>query len=329
MFIAGIGISLLLKLFKIGNDHTHHPILDYLITILITFFIWEGNLRLDFLLDKIFPWQKNATKRALIQLFVTITFSAIGIFLSMIAFDKLVCPLPPSTRDDFMTISIILGVLISIMIVAILVGIQFFNNWKKSMLEAEQYKNESLQAQLQNLKSQINPHFLFNNMSVLSSLVYKDQDKAVEFINQLSKVYRYLLDSKDSELVTVEEEMAFIKSYIYLLKIRFDSNIVFSINVGEDSLKKLVPPMSIQILLENTIKHNEVSSEQPLTVIIHSTTNALSVSNNLQLRSNKEVSLKNGLNNIRERYKYFTEQSIEIDNDTKSFTVKIPLLQAS
>jgi two-component system, LytTR family, sensor kinase len=329
MFLAGIGITLLLKVFKIGNDHPHPEIFDYLITILITFLIWEGNLRIDCYLEKLFPWKHNAPKRALIQLIIVIIFSALGIYLSMLVFDKFVCALPSNTRDGFMTISVVLGVLISIMIVAIQISAQFFANWKQSLLEIEKYKNESLQAQLQNLKSQINPHFLFNNMSVLSSLVYKDQDKAVEFINQLSKVYRYLLDSKDSELVTLDEEMAFIKSYIYLLKIRFDSNIQFTITVGNDTLNKLIPPMSIQILVENTIKHNEVSSEQPLSVIIHANADELSVSNNLQLRTNREESLKTGLKNIKERYKYFTEKSVEIIDDAGAFTVKLPLLQTS
>ncbi len=327
MVILGCGITLLLQSLNIGNDHTHNIFFDFAITISITMVIWEGNLIIDKQFDKILPWQNKPLKRAIIHLITIIIFSAVGIYLSMLTFDRFVCSLPAATKDSFMLIATVLGVLISIIVLSIQIGFQFFHNWKKSLVEVEKYKTESLQAQLQNLKSQINPHFLFNNMSVLSSLVYKDQDKAVEFINQLSKVYRYLLDSKDSELVTVEEEMTFIKSYTYLLKIRFDTNIYFKINVDESSLKKMIPPMSIQVLVENTIKHNEVSSEQPLTVFIQTEDDKLSVMNNLQLRKNHEVSLKTGLKNIKDRYTYFTEKTVDVINDSMTFTVKIPLLQ--
>jgi two-component system, LytTR family, sensor kinase len=327
MVILGCGISMLLQFLNIGKDHTHSIFFDFAITISITIVIWEGNLIIDKQFDKFLPWQIKPLKRAIIHLITIIIFSAVGIYLSMLTFDTLVCSLPAATKDSFMLIATVLGVLISIIILSIQIGFQFFHNWKKSLVEVEKYKTESLQAQLQNLKSQINPHFLFNNMSVLSSLVYKDQDKAVEFINQLSKVYRYLLDSKDAELVTVEEEMAFIKSYTYLLKIRFDTNIHFKVNVDEASLKKMIPPMSIQVLVENTIKHNEVSGEQPLTVFIQTEEDKLSVINNLQLRKNHEVSLKTGLKNIKDRYSYFTEKSVDVINDSLTFTVKIPLLQ--
>jgi two-component system, LytTR family, sensor kinase len=327
MVLVGSIVSILLQFMSFGKDHPHNIYLDFAISIAITILIWEGNLIINKQFDKVLPWQKQPLKRAIIHLITTIVFSAGGIYLSMITFSTFICPLPAATKDGFMLTAIVLGVLISIIVLSIQIGFQFFNNWKKSLIEVEKYKTESLQAQLQNLKSQINPHFLFNNMSVLSSLVYKDQDKAVEFINQLSKVYRYLLDSKDAELVTVEEEMAFIKSYTYLLKIRFDTNIHFKVNVDEQSLKKMIPPMSIQVLVENTIKHNEVSSEQPLTVFIQTEDDKLSVINNIQLRKNHEISLKTGLKNIKDRYTYFTEKSVDVINDSLTFTVKIPLLQ--
>jgi len=165
-------------------------------------------------------------------------------------------------------------------------------------------------------------------MSVLSSLVYKDQDKAVDFINQLSKVYRYLLDNKDRELVTLEDELAFIRSYTYLLQIRFDTNIKFAIEVENNALQKLLPPMAIQILVENAIKHNEISEELPLSIVIKNTGDVLEVSNNLQLRINSEPSSKTGLQNIKDRYSYFTDKPVEIIESTHSFVVKIPLLHS-
>jgi two-component system, LytTR family, sensor kinase len=165
-------------------------------------------------------------------------------------------------------------------------------------------------------------------MSVLSSLVYKDQDKAVDFINQLSKVYRYLLDNKDRELVTLEDELTFIRSYTYLLQIRFDTNIKFDIQVENNALQKLVPPMAIQILVENAIKHNEISEELPLSVIIKNNGDVLEVINNLQLRTNTEPSSKMGLKNIKDRYHYFTDKPVEVLESEQMFVVKIPLIQS-
>ena len=328
MIIAGIVISFLLDFIAGGKPHTHNRFFDFFTSVLITFAVWEGNLRIDHWMNLKFPWVTKPGRRILVHLPVIVIYSASIIYIAMLGFNKYVCDFPEATKDVFMLTAVIIGVMVSLIILPIEIGTQFFGYWKNSLIEVEKYKTESLQAQLQNLKSQINPHFLFNNMSVLSSLVYKDQDKAVDFINQLSKVYRYLLDNKDRELVTLEDELAFIRSYTYLLQIRFDTNIKFEINVDTNTLQKLLPPMAIQILVENAIKHNEISEEQPLTVSVKSLGDVLEVNNNLQLRTNVESSSKTGLKNIIDRYSYFTDKSIEIIEKNNSFIVKIPLLHS-
>lgn len=328
MIIVGILISFLLDYLMKSGAPVHNKFYDFLASIIITAFVWEGNLRIDHWMNFKFPWVKKPIKRILIHLPISLVYSAFIIYISMLSFNKFVCVLPAETKDAFMIIAIIIGVMVSIILLAIEIGIQFFHQWKTSLIEVEKYKTESAQAQLQNLKNQINPHFLFNNMSVLSSLVYKDQDKAVDFINQLSKVYRYLLDNKDSELVTLEDELKFIRSYTYLLQIRFDTSIKFIIDIEEIALKKLLPPMALQILVENAIKHNEISSEFPLTVEIKTNENTMEVKNNLQLRLDNEESSKTGLKNIRDRYHYFTTTQIEIIKDSNSYTVIIPLLNS-
>jgi len=183
-----------------------------------------------------------------------------------------------------------------------------------------------MQSELRFLKSQINPHFLFNNLSVLSSLVQNDQDKAVDFIQQLSKVYRYLLDNKSKELSRLEEELTFIDSYMYLLKIRFDPNIRFDMNIEKEQLQRLVPPMSLQMLIENAIKHNEISSEFPLTITVTAKDEHLEVRNNFQPRLHKEPGTNSGLKNISDRYQYFTDSTMEVIQNEKEFIVRIPLL---
>ncbi|MBA3681535.1 MAG: sensor histidine kinase [Bacteroidetes bacterium] len=268
MIIAGIIISKLLDTIIAGVHPEHNQLIDFCISIGITILVWEGNLRIDSLMNKKFPWEKSPGKRILVHLPVSVIFSAFVIHMSMLAFNKFVCPMPEETKSAFMITAIILGVLISIIILSVEIGTQFFGNWKRSLLEIEKYKTENLQAQLQNLKDQLNPHFLFNNLSVLSSLVYIDQDKAVGFINQLSKVYRYLLDNRNCELVTLDSELTFIQSYTYLIQIRFDKNISFDIDIPKDKMHLMLPPLSLQMLIENAIKHNEISNELPLKVSV-------------------------------------------------------------
>ncbi|HXC03492.1 MAG TPA: histidine kinase, partial [Bacteroidia bacterium] len=169
-------------------------------------------------------------------------------------------------------------------------------------------------------------HFLFNNMSVLSSLIYQDQDKAVRFVNQLSKVYRYLLDNRNNELVCLETELSFIKSYLFLLQIRFDKSLVFDLNIPPETHILRLPPLSLQMLIENAIKHNEISEDIPLCIRIRVAGDKLEVSNPIRLRMQSEESSNTGLKNIRERYQYFTNQEVEIEQHDQVFTVRIPLL---
>ncbi len=328
MIILGIIISFLLDFLVEHDDHGHHKIFDFLISVLITIIVWEGNLRIDTLMNLKFPWEKGPGKRILFHLPISMLFSAFAIYLSMLAFDKFVCALPNEAKDAFMGTAIVMGVLVTFIVLTIEISTLFFGNWKRSLIEIEKYKAENLQAQLQNLKDQLNPHFLFNNLSVLSSLVYIDQDKAVGFINQLSKVYRYLLDNRNCELVTLDSELTFIQSYTYLIQIRFDKNISFDIDIPKEKRHLMLPPLSLQMLVENAIKHNEISNELPLKITVKMNEEMVEVSNNLQLRTTTEVSSKTGLQNIKDRYKFFTEKEVEVIQNTNSFIVKIPLLSA-
>lgn len=328
MVIGGIIISLILDTINIAGANIHNHFFDILISIVITFLVWEGNLRIDHFLNKQFPWEKKPGKRILVHLPASVIYSTTVIYLSMLAFNKYACVLPTETKDKFMVTAIVIGILVTIIILSIEIGAQFFTNWKRSLVEIEKYKTENLQAQLQNLKNQLNPHFLFNNLSVLSSLVYIDQDKAVDFINQLSKVYRYLLDNRDTELVSLDTELNFINAYTYLIKIRFDKNIIFNITAPNDKKSLLLPPLSLQMLIENAIKHNEISEELPLAVEISVNDDKLQVTNNLQLRITNEVSSKTGIQNIKDRYKFFTDEEVEVFQTDKLFYVKLPLLKA-
>jgi hypothetical protein len=327
MAIAGVAISFLLQ-FLIPNKEGH-LMMSIITSVLITMLVWEGNLWIDYWLERQFSWSQKPGKRIMAQLPISMLFSSLAIYASMRFFDNYVCTIPNSHKtNSFFVTSIVVGMLVTLIILSMEVSVLFFGNWKKSLVEVEKYKAESLQAQLKNLKDQVNPHFLFNNLSVLSSLVYINQDKAVDFINQLSKVYRYVLDNKDNELVTLETEIAFIRSYAYLFQIRFDKNIEFHFDISENCYRLLIPPMALQILVENAIKHNEISSEKPLKVCVVAFEDELVVKNNFQLRSNPEPGSNTGLKNICDRYKHFTDRTIQVTQTAEAFEVKIPLLKS-
>jgi sensor histidine kinase YesM len=328
MLVLGVLITLALNVFIPGKARQILHFYDFFISIFITVLVWEGNLRIDHWLNKKYPWITFPARRIVVHLLMSVGYSAISIFFAASIFNYFSNEMPFSGSDFVRVTLIILGVLVmmSILLLSIEISTQFFRHWKNSLVEIEKYRAESLQAQLQNLKNQINPHFLFNNMSVLSSLVYKDQDKAVEFINQLSKVYRYLLDNQSSELVTVEQELAFIRSYTFLLHIRFDSNLIIDTTVKKEYLTRLIPPMALQILIENAIKHNETSSEHPLTITIVSEDEKLVITNNLRARPLHEPGSQTGLQNIKARYSFFTQTPVEVIQDMETFIVKIPLI---
>jgi LytS/YehU family sensor histidine kinase len=209
------------------------------------------------------------------------------------------------------------------------IGLTLFNNWKKSLLEAKEYKLQTTAAQLKNLKSQLNPHFLFNNLSVLTSLVYTDQDKAAAFISELADVYRYLLKQELAELVTLNEECRFLNHYMYLLQMRFGQNLSFKINIENAYQDYLLPPLCLQVLVENTIQHNEASQDKPLTVSIFTDGPCLVIENTIQPRSDNYKSTKLGLTNISARYGFFTDKPLKVSNHTTTFRVELPLLKTS
>lgn len=327
MISAGIIIAFLLKLIiPFPNNSSLYVLMGIFESVLITVTIWEGNLHIDTAIDKRIPWEKKPMKRIVIQLPITYLYNGIVLYGIMWLFNEYFCEIPLINKNQFFTIVMTIASLVSITVLSIETGAQFFRKWKKSLIEVEKYKMESAQAKLENLKNQINPHFLFNNMSVLSSLVYKDPDKAVDFIQQLSKVYRYMLDNRDCELVRLKDEMTFISSYAYLLHIRYSPNLEIKINLPEDQLNKMIPPLSLQLLLENAIKHNEISSQLPLTISLAVSEDYLVISNNKNPKLTTEPSCKTGLKNIQSRYQFFTEKEIHIAAEADTFTVKIPIL---
>ena len=200
--------------------------------------------------------------------------------------------------------------------------------WRKSALEAEILRNEKLASQYQSLKDQLNPHFLFNSLNVLSSLVYENADKSAAFIQKLSRIYRYVLEAQKEELIELEKEESFARNYLELQKIRFEESLQFSISIGNQN--GFIPPLSLQLLLENAIKHNIVSQSEPLFIHIYRKDDDLWISNTFQPKSSQtEPSTGIGLNNIKMRYQLLSERNMEVIQTEDEFLVKLPILQLS
>lgn len=201
---------------------------------------------------------------------------------------------------------------------------------QKIMVENQQLKTENLKNQYETLKNQLNPHMLFNSLNTLYALVRENPDKAQDYISQLSKVMRYTL-KQDSDIerstISLQEELNFINSYIYLLKMRFEDNISFVFNIDNSLLMKKIPRMAIQLLVENAVKHNEISNRNPLHITIRTIDDeTLEVANNLQPRRGATTSTGIGLNNLRKRYQLLFNKDIEIqEKENNIFSVKIPL----
>ena len=208
-------------------------------------------------------------------------------------------------------------------------SIYYIHNWKIAFAESERMKKINLNTQYQILKDQIKPHFLFNSLNTLAALIQMDQDKAEEFVEEMSCVYRYLLSKKEIDLAPVKEEIDFLKSYIIMLKTRFAESLQIEMEFKYCIEHLFIPPFVLQLLIENAVKHNTVSKENPLLVSIKmDDKNNLIVTNNIQIKSSPEPSEKTGLMNLISRYKLLNkEEDLLILNDQKQFQVILPLLK--
>jgi hypothetical protein len=202
----------------------------------------------------------------------------------------------------------------------------FYNRYQQNRIKEQKVIAGTASAKFDALKNQLDPHFLFNSLNVLSSLIEENPVNAQKFTTSLSKVYRYVLEQKSKELVTVNEELKFAKTYMLLLKMRFEDSIVFTMPETAQNPESKVVPLSLQLLLENAVKHNMVTSSKPLHIKIYESNGNLVVENNLQPKQIVKKSTGVGLNNIKQRYKLLTSKTIHINQQASTFAVSIPML---
>ena len=327
--LAGIlGLALLITLFFFSSydKSLEHFLMSYLWAVVICATQWLGNSYIYGLLDKKYSWKDHLLKRAIYGSLAIIAYSATAYVLVQMIMYKLIEGALPENIVLWGLRSSYFAILISFIVSLIFVAVAFFQNWKQSLLEAERFKAEMLTYKYESLQNQINPHFLFNSFNVLSDLVYMDQKKAVDFISQLSQLFRYVLDARDSELVSIREEVEFIEAYAYLLHTRFEDKLKINLEF-EAREKELIVPMTLQLLIENCVKHNEISESHPLTIRIFRSGDSLRVENKLQPKALAPETKQTGLSNIRQQYKYFTDKEVSIQSSEHLFAVEVPILK--
>lgn len=287
---------------------------------------WAGPIFINIFLDKHIPWLDRPVTRTILEILSLLAWS-VGSFITVqfIMYYLVFTQLPPVAWESISN-SVIYTLLISLFISLVFTVVGFFRAWRESVLNEAELKSEMMSYKYNSLRNQINPHFLFNSFNVLSELVYDDQALAVKFIREMSDLFRYVLDSRDKELVRLSEEVGFMNSYTYLLKTRFGDKLMIK-NELELSDEVYVVPMTLQLLVENAVKHNEVSEKYPLTVIIRQNGGYIEVENERKPKQAGEASKKTGLKNISQQYAFFTDRETEVISGENSFLVRIPLIK--
>jgi len=279
-------------------------------------------------LEKKFNWQEHSKSRLIIGALGSVILTMIG--LAILRFVTLVIisgnPIERFINDENAASYYTFGLVITLIVSLVFHSIFFYKALTEKKVKEQQIVAKTETAKYESLKSQIDPHFLFNSLNVLTSLIGENPKLAEKFTTKLSKVYRYVLEQKNKDLIELDEELAFAKTYMELLKMRFENAVTFEIPEKSSDSEFKILPLSLQLLLENTIKHNVVSEENPLKVTITEENGYLVVSNNFNPKSIMENGTKIGLKNIIDRYHLITLKKVVVEKTTENFIVKLPLL---
>lgn len=299
---------------------THNGV-EFLITYIVAVLMFTLNF---FILKPVDPHRKLKLWNILLAIGLTvISVYVLNHYLYSIKNIIDTEPRPRGHRDEFDYTNFFVSALVvgCVLIIRLIYQKQIIN------LENETLRREALQSQFESLKNQLSPHFLFNSLTALKTLIREAPETAQNYVNNLSRALRYTLQSNEKQLVTLKEEMAFMDSYIYLIKLRFDTNLSVSISINEKYSSYRLPPLTIQTLIENAIKHNEISKEKPLNINIMTTDNErLAVWNNIQEKITEEEGTGIGLTNLSKQFQLLIGKDISISNQNNQFRVEVPLI---
>jgi len=328
-FIIGCSILVIGNLLSGGFDYNsvNDFLIDFVFYQLYSFVLGYSNMYYFDYLERL-KWQKeDRIKRIVIGIVGSIIITLIGLFLLRVftamtvngkSFTEFI------THEKFKYYQF--GLWITLTIVVIFHFVYFYNRYQQNKIKEQKVIAGTASAKFDALKNQLDPHFLFNSLNVLTSLIEENPENAQKFTTSLSKVYRYVLEQKSKELVTVDEELEFAKTYMSLLKMRFEDSIIFEIPDHATNPESKVVPLSLQLLLENAVKHNMVTTSKPLHIRIYEDNGNLVVENNLQPKQIVKKSSGVGLENIKQRYHLLSNKNVYINQQANSFSVAIPML---
>lgn len=295
--------------------------------LVVTSVLWEVNRQWVLCARKWYPGFSNTRQRIMVQLvlfFITTLGLELG-FIYLLNFLQIWTG-SPMLEDSYY--HIVVGLTFTLLVGLVYEIIYFLQQWQLLRLEAEHLKQKYLQTQLDSLKSQVNPHFLFNSLNTLSSLIHEDKKKAGVFVDDLAQVYRYLLQSNEKELVPLREELTFLKAYFFLHKVRFGEGIQLEVIIHDAFLEDQLPPLTMQLLLENAVRHNVVNPASPLCIKVYiSTDDHLVVMNNLNRKKQSVVSKQTGLSNLSTKYRLLNQHHLMIRETKDTFEVRLPLIK--
>lgn len=298
-------------------------VLLFLITTTIIVLVWTFFANINQQLDKFIPFDKNPALRILIQTLLGVTL-IVGIRLIGGVFieENLHYNIGKIER----TIMFIADIFMALTVNLAVISNYIIKRWKESLTRNELLEKEKTLLQYHHLKNQVNPHFLFNSFSSLQGLIRTDQSLAAKYVGHLAKVYRYVMQHQENELVSLQTEITFLKDYQEILHIRYENALQIKLNILPEDLDKKVVNVTLQMLIDNAIKHNEIHPEKPLIIEITSTGKKLIIQNNIQLRNSLDESNSQGLKQLGKLYSYLSEEPMFAEQDQGVFIVSLPLI---
>ena len=276
-------------------------------------------------MNRHFPWKERAPERVLLQLSLTVLVAfTVSTVITLTA--HFLSPYK-EPLDKVLTYNALIFAVANIILMATLEGMLFFMKGDAAEKKAEALEKELSQIRFEVLKSQINPHFMFNSLNVLSGLIDKDVDKAQQFIDEFSMIYRYVLETIEKPVVALNDELRFVRSYVFLQQMRYGQALEVAIDLPAELLDTLLPPLSLQVVFENAIKHNVVNPSSPLKIEVFAKGKWLVVRNNIQPKVSSTASTRLGQDNMVKRYKMISKRIPQFTVDMKSYTAKLPLIE--
>jgi hypothetical protein len=295
-------------------------------SLLSTLVMWLGVRKIVIFLWNKYPWEKHPIKHLIIEVLAIVGYTTLAgliLFIVWYIYD------PELITKEDIGLNIFFTLTITFLITSLHEGYFFFIQWKHTIVLSEKLEKENIQSQYETLKSQISPHFLFNNLNTLANLIEVDTKLALEYVQRTADYYRNILNLKDRDVIPLNEELKLIEDYYFLQKKRYGNNLSLLIDIPNEVKKTaVVAPLTLQMLFENAIKHNIIAKEKPLKIKIEFDDDYIVVENNLQHRTSEDISNRIGLQNIANRYRFLSDREIVVLQDNNNFTVKVPVLRA-